>query len=59
MKKPCPGSTGARFRPPEAGGRGPDPRADKDTGLAKLPFRDFQMNAVWLELVGIAHDLIA
>jgi len=34
-------------------------RADKDTGLAKLPFRDFQMNAIWLELVGIAHDLIA
>ena len=31
---------------------------DKDTGLAKLPFRDFQMNAVWLELVLIAHDLI-
>jgi hypothetical protein len=34
-------------------------RNDKDTGLAKLPFRDFQMNAVWLELVLIAHDLIA
>lgn len=31
----------------------------KDTGLAKLPFRDFAMNAVWLELVLIAHDLIA
>lgn len=31
----------------------------KDTGLAKLPFRDFQMNAVWLELVLIAHDLIS
>jgi hypothetical protein len=30
----------------------------KDTGLAKLPFRDFQMNAVWLELVLAAHDLI-
>jgi hypothetical protein len=33
-------------------------RNDKDTGLAKLPFRDFQMNQVWLELVLIAHDLI-
>jgi hypothetical protein len=31
----------------------------KDTGLQKLPFRDFAMNAVWLELVLIAHDLIA
>jgi hypothetical protein len=31
---------------------------DKDTGLAKLPFRDFAMNAVWLELVLIAHDLL-
>lgn len=31
---------------------------DKDTGLAKLPFRDFQMNAIWLELVLIAHDLL-
>lgn len=31
----------------------------KDTGLAKLPFRDFAMNAVWLELVLIAHDLLA
>ncbi|MDQ2897373.1 MAG: IS1380 family transposase [Actinomycetota bacterium] len=34
-------------------------RNDKDTGLAKLPFRDFQMNQVWLCLVLIAHDLIA
>ena len=32
---------------------------DKDTGLAKLPFRGFAMNAVWLELVLIAHDLLA
>lgn len=32
---------------------------DKDTGLAKLPFRDFAMNEVWLELVLIAHDLLA
>ncbi len=34
-------------------------RDDKDTGLSKLPFRSFDMNAVWLELVGIAHDLLA
>lgn len=33
-------------------------RDDKDTGMAKLPFRSFEMNAVWLELVAIAHDLI-
>jgi hypothetical protein len=33
-------------------------RNDKDTGLQKLPFRDFRMNQVWLELVLIAHDLI-
>lgn len=32
---------------------------DKDTGLAKLPFRDFAMNEVWLELVLVAHDLLA
>ena len=31
----------------------------KDTGLSKLPFRDFSMNAVWLEFVLIAHDLIS
>ncbi|MCA1700514.1 MAG: IS1380 family transposase [Actinobacteria bacterium] len=31
----------------------------KDTGLAKLPFRNFAMNAVWLELVLIAHDLLS
>jgi len=34
-------------------------RDDKDTGLQKLPFRSFDMNAVWLELVLIAHDLLA
>jgi hypothetical protein len=34
-------------------------RDDKDTGLLKLPFKDFVMNQVWLELVMIAHDLIA
>ena len=33
-------------------------RSDKDTGLENLPFRDFALNAVWLELVLIAHDLI-
>jgi hypothetical protein len=33
-------------------------RNDKDTGLAKLPFKDFQMNQVWLYLVLIAHDLL-
>ncbi len=34
-------------------------RNDKDTGLAKLPFREFALNAVWLQLVLAAHDLIA
>ena len=34
-------------------------KAGKDTGMAKLPFRDFAMNAVWLELSLIAQDLIA
>jgi Transposase DDE domain group 1 len=34
-------------------------RNDKDTGLRKLPFCDFQMNQVWLQLVLIAHDLIS
>ncbi len=34
-------------------------RNDKDTGLANLPFREFDLNAVWLQLVLIAHDLIA
>jgi Transposase DDE domain group 1 len=34
-------------------------RDDKDTGLAKLPFRDFAMNQVWLELVLIAHNLLS
>ncbi|MDP9273884.1 MAG: IS1380 family transposase [Chloroflexota bacterium] len=33
-------------------------RNDKDTGLRNLPFRDFEHNRVWLELVGLAHDLI-
>jgi len=33
-------------------------RNDKDTGLGNLPFRDFEHNRVWLELVRLAHDLI-
>ena len=34
-------------------------RTGKDTGMAKLPFRDFAMNAVWLEISLIAQDLNA
>ena len=33
-------------------------RGDKDSGLRNLPFRDFEHNRVWLQLVLIAHDLI-
>jgi hypothetical protein len=33
-------------------------RDDKDTGLAKLPFREFALNEVWTEIVMLAHDLI-
>jgi hypothetical protein len=33
-------------------------RDDKDTGLAKFPFKNFAMNEVWLEIVLLAHDLI-
>src|ERR1035441_9234005 len=33
-------------------------RDDKDTGLAKFPFKEFQLNEVWLEIVALAHDLI-
>jgi hypothetical protein len=33
-------------------------RDDKDTGLAKFPFKKFQMNEVWLEIVLLAHDLL-
>jgi Transposase DDE domain group 1 len=33
-------------------------RDDKDTGLAKFPFKQFQLNEVWLEIVLLAHDLI-
>src|ERR1035437_8670982 len=33
-------------------------RDDKDTGLAKFPFKEFALNQVWLEIVILAHDLI-
>ena len=33
-------------------------RDDKDTGLAKFPFKAFALNHVWLEIVLLAHDLI-
>src|SRR6185437_4808261 len=33
-------------------------RDDKDTGLAKLPFREFKHNEVWVEIVMLAHDLL-
>jgi hypothetical protein len=32
-------------------------RDDKDTGLAKLPFKQFA-HEVWIEIVMLAHDLI-
>jgi Transposase DDE domain group 1 len=34
-------------------------RAARDSGLRNLPFRDFAANAVWLELVLIAQDLMS
>jgi DDE family transposase len=34
-------------------------KAGKDTGMDKLPFRDYALNEVWLELSLIAQDLIA
>ena len=34
-------------------------RTAKDTGLRNLPFADFQRNAVWVELVLVAQDLLA
>ena len=34
-------------------------RCGKDTGLRNLPFHDFAANAVWLQLVLIAIDLLA
>ena len=33
-------------------------RDDKDTGLAKFPFKEFALNEVWLEIIILAHDLI-
>src|SRR5438093_4396608 len=33
-------------------------RDDKDTGLAKFPFKEFALNEVWLEIVMLAHDLL-
>jgi peptidoglycan/xylan/chitin deacetylase (PgdA/CDA1 family) len=33
-------------------------RDDKDTGLAKLPFKAFALNEVWLQIVMLAHDLL-
>lgn len=33
-------------------------RDDKDTGLAKFPFKAFQLNEVWLQIVMLAHDLL-
>ena len=33
-------------------------RCAKDSGLRNLPFRDFEPNAVWLELVLLGQDLI-
>ncbi len=33
-------------------------RNDKDTGLRNLPFRTFEHNQVWLQIVRLAHDLI-
>jgi len=34
-------------------------RNDKDTGMRNMPFRDFEHHRVWLQLVRIAHDLLA
>ncbi len=33
-------------------------RDDKDTGLARFPFKAFALNEVWLQIVMLAHDLI-
>jgi hypothetical protein len=33
-------------------------RDDKDTGLAKLPFKEFALNEVWVQIVLLAHDLL-
>jgi hypothetical protein len=34
-------------------------RTGKDTGLRNLPYHDLAQNAVWLELVALAQDLLA
>ena len=34
-------------------------RNDKTTGLRNLPLRSFEHNQVWLQIVRLAHDLIA
>jgi hypothetical protein len=34
-------------------------RTGKDTGMGKLPFRDFALNEIWLEISLIAQDLVA
>jgi len=34
-------------------------RNDKDTGMRNLPFKDFEHNRIWLQIVLIAHDLLA
>jgi len=34
-------------------------RNDKNTGLSNLPFRAFEHNQLWLQIVHLAHDLIA
>jgi hypothetical protein len=34
-------------------------RNDKDTGMRNLPFKEFEHNRVWLQVVQIAHDLLA
>ena len=33
-------------------------RDDKDTGMAKLPFKAFALNEVWVEIVMLADDLL-
>jgi hypothetical protein len=33
-------------------------RDDKNTGLAKFPFKAFALNEVWLQIVMLAHDLL-
>ncbi len=34
-------------------------RNDKDSRMRNLPFRDFAHNQAWLQIVGLAHNLIA